>query len=384
MINFACRHYLGSRPCIFNKSDGSECSSCEHASEFGERILFIKLDAIGDVLRSASLLPNIVKKHRCPYIAWLTKRESVELVRMMKYVDEVIELSDVGLARTMTGGWDHVYSLSNDITSASLATSANAKSEPVGYYVKGGIIQPSNEAARTWLEMAAFDRVKRANGRSYQDLMLSIIDCDNQSFARPAIDVPEVVRASAAARVNDLFGNGENPRIAINLGSGGRWPKKMLDVQQIVWLIGAFRQQLGADILLVGGAAEREKAEQVAEACADDSHVRVVLTENSIAEFAAILMQVDVLLCGDTLALHVATAINLPTVAVFGPTSVAEIPDFDGLITKAWVSGLDCLGCYGDCAKFEHCMSLFDLGDLSNLISRQLSDLRRPSGLRFA
>jgi len=32
---------------------------CQHASEFRERVLFIKLDAIGDVLRSASMLPAL-------------------------------------------------------------------------------------------------------------------------------------------------------------------------------------------------------------------------------------------------------------------------------------------------------------------------------------
>ena len=81
MINFACRHYKASSPCVFNKRDGSECPSCKHVSEFGERILFIKLDAIGDVLRSACLLPAIIRRHRKPFIAWLTRKESVELVR---------------------------------------------------------------------------------------------------------------------------------------------------------------------------------------------------------------------------------------------------------------------------------------------------------------
>ena len=63
-------------------------------------------------------------------------------------------------------------------------------------------------------------------------------------------------------------------------------------------------------------------------------HVRAALTETSLAQFVAILANVDALLCGDTLALHVATALGLPTVAVFGPTSPAEIFDFNGLITK--------------------------------------------------
>ena len=55
MINSRCRHFRGSRPCVFNKTDGSECPNCGHVSAYKERILFIKLDAVGDVLRSAAL-----------------------------------------------------------------------------------------------------------------------------------------------------------------------------------------------------------------------------------------------------------------------------------------------------------------------------------------
>ncbi len=79
-INYACRHYRGSKPCVFNKLYGSECATCAHGSAFGERILFVKLDAIGDVLRSASVLPAIMARHDRPYVAWVTRRESVMLV----------------------------------------------------------------------------------------------------------------------------------------------------------------------------------------------------------------------------------------------------------------------------------------------------------------
>ena len=75
MINFLCRYYKASKPCKFNKIDGSECPTCVHASEFRDRVLFIKLDAIGDVLQSASLLPSIVSCHNSPYLAWLTRKE---------------------------------------------------------------------------------------------------------------------------------------------------------------------------------------------------------------------------------------------------------------------------------------------------------------------
>ena len=90
----------------------------------------------------------------------------------------------------------------------------------------------------------------------------------------------------------------------------------------------------------------------------------------------ALLGEADVLLCGDTLALHIASAIGLPTVAVFGPTSQAEIADFDGLISKTWTDRLDCLCCYGDCDKTANCMSLLDPVQLAEMVAAQLHRAR--------
>ncbi len=383
MINYACRFFRASRPCTFNKTEGAECPSCRHASEFGDRILFIKLDAIGDVLRSASLLPPIAARHRAPYIAWLTRTESVELVRMVKGVDEVIELDAASLARVQTGGWDQVYSLSNDVVSASLAALAPCRNAPVGFYAKNGIVTPSNAAADRWLEMAAFDRVKRENRKSYQERMLAILGAEGE-FAPPALVVaPDVVRA-AAARIRAVDHGAARRRLAVNIGAGARWPKKMLDPAGTAAYIALARAELDLDVMLVGGAAEEEKARAIVAMLGEDPRVQPFLTPASIAEFAATLMLADVLFCGDTLALHVATAIGLPTVAIFGPTSVAEIADFDGLVAKAWAHGLDCLGCYGDCAKSVNCMSSLDAARLVALTAEQLKRARRRDDLDAA
>lgn len=370
-INYRCRHYLGTKPCAFNKADGSECPDCRHASEFRDRILFIKLDAIGDVLRSASMLPILRARHPAAYVAWLTKGESVELVRMIAGVDEVIALSEIGLARLATGGWDHVYSLSNDVASASLATMAAIRRPPVGFAIEDGVVRPSNAAAERWLSMAAFDRVKRLNTQTYQRLMADILDATGP-VAPPTLEVPPALREAAAARVGALFGPGRRRRVAINVGSGARWPKKMIDAAQIAQCCALLRRTLDADVMLVGGAAEAEKTRMVLDLCGADERIRPVLTASSIPEFVAVLTQADVLLCGDTLALHIASAIGLPTVALFGPTSQAEIADFDGLIAKTWTDRLDCLCCYGDCSKAENCMTLLEPRRLAELVALQL------------
>lgn len=373
MIRFDCRHHRAARPCAFNKLDGSECPSCRHVAPYRDRILFIKLDAIGDVLRTASLLPVIAARHAQPYIAWATRPESAELVGMMTLVDEVIVLTADAPARLAAGAWTQVYSLSNDMPSAALATLAagSDRRSPVGFWLRAGVITPSNAAAGRWLEMAAFDRLKRLNTETYQAHMLAILGAAGP-VAPPVLRVAPAAEARAAERVAALFPASTRRRVAVNLGAGARWPKKMLDVAAIGGVIRAVLAAADVDVMLVGGAAEQDKARAVLDAC-DTGRVAAALTPGTVGDFVATLKQADVLLCGDTLALHVASAIGLPTVAVFGPTSAAEIADFDGLIEKVWAPTLDCLGCYGDCGKTANCMTLLDVAALAARVVARLA-----------
>jgi heptosyltransferase-1 len=378
VINFACRHFKGLRPCSFNKADGSECPTCNHVDEFRTRVLVIKLDSLGDVLRTGGLLPAIASRHDAPFVAWLTREEASELVGMIRGVDEVIALSPDGLARVGAGGWDHVYALSNDLTTASLATLAAPAHAPVGFSMRLGRLSPSNAAAARWLEMAAFDRLKRSNIDSYQRIMLDVID--HGGPVEPAVlEVREAHRRQARSRLADLFPRGGRRRVAVNIGAGDRWPKKMLDARAIARFVTLAQDPLNVDLALVGGAKEVAKADEILSLCGAGARVRAALTPDSLSEFVALLEQMDALLCGDTLAVHVASALGLPTVAVFGPTSLLEIPDFGGLIARVSVEGLDCLACYGDCEKPANCMSLMALEDLVEAVSRQLARARRKA-----
>lgn len=298
---------------------------------------------------------------------------------MMTLVDEVISLTAEGLARISSGGWTQVYSLSNDIDSASLAALASAGRPVIGFSVVEGVIKSSNTAAEQWLEMAAFDRLKRLNTQTYQERMLAILDAKGP-FPPPSLRVSDAVQARASGRVAALFPGSARRRVALNVGAGARWPKKMLDVESVAQLVRAVLQRADVNLMLVGGAAEEEKTRSVVARCGGGSRVAIALTPESIADFVAMLMQAHVLLCGDTLALHVATAIGLPTVALFGPTSRSEIADFGGLVDKVWAPSMDCLGCYGDCDKPVNCMTALDIDALAARIIARLPPIEAAAG----
>ena len=54
-IHTDCRHFRGDMPCVFHKKTGVHCEGCADYDPLKERILIIKLGAIGDVIRSTPL-----------------------------------------------------------------------------------------------------------------------------------------------------------------------------------------------------------------------------------------------------------------------------------------------------------------------------------------
>ncbi len=76
--------------------------TCDHYEPVEERLLIVKLDAMGDVLRSTALLPPLAEVHPRAAITWITRKESVPLLQRNPYIAEVLELGPEALVHLQT------------------------------------------------------------------------------------------------------------------------------------------------------------------------------------------------------------------------------------------------------------------------------------------
>jgi heptosyltransferase-2 len=173
-IAYDCRHFLGDRPCVRHKREGLACT-CEHYAPVRERVLVIKLDAMGDVLRTTALLPALARAHPQAAIDWVTRPEASPLLENNPYLSDVIPYGADALVRLPAAPFDRVINLDAGKTSAGLATLARSPRKD-GYVLhERGYVVATNPAARAWLEMGLNDDLKRRNRRTYQDIMLEIL-----------------------------------------------------------------------------------------------------------------------------------------------------------------------------------------------------------------
>jgi ADP-heptose:LPS heptosyltransferase len=350
-----CKYFPGDRPCLFNKREGVKCDVCPNYETEQSRILIIKLEAVGDVLRTTCILHGLKEKYPMSEITWITCKGAVPLFENNTLVDRVFAYeSTETILHAMVEEFDVVINLDSAPDSAVLASIIKGK-EKFGYgFDTRGNVFPFNIEAITWLEMGAFDDLKRKNTRSFQDLMLDI--CRLTSTKKDIIIELSEEELRFARSFAEKFGlDNQSLKIGMNTGASGRWQFKQWTLEGFEKLIQLLLERTDATILLYGGPLEKERNKYLSKL----HPTRVVNTgaNNSLRQFFALVTLSNMLLTGDTLALHAATALKKKVIALFGPTSAAEIDSYNGQIVKVQAT-LDCLVCYKPRCDFNpNCMN---------------------------
>jgi len=352
MLRNDCRYFGGDRPCKYHKEEGLKCDACQYYAPRNFRILIVKLDAIGDVLRTTSILPGLKTKYPDSYITWITNKVSKELFKANQYVDEVLEPGE-GAVRLHVEHYDQVINLDPSTSSAALASLSRAD-EKFGFGLdQKGSVFTFNDEASEWFEMGAFDDVKKANKSTYQEIIHKICNLSFSNDSRIVLNLlPEERSFAAEFMRNNNIRHGETV-IGLNTGAGLRWKQKKWTFQGFVELIEMIDTNLDARILLYGGPHEKDRNKRLQELFAD----KVIDTghDNALREFFALLSICDVAVTGDTMALHALLGLGKKVVALFGPTSAEEI-ELYGRGSKI-VPDLDCTCCYRrHCDRKPNCM----------------------------
>lgn len=354
------------------------CDGCPHYATAGVRVLVIKLAALGDVLRTTVILPGIKAQFPDSTITWLTAPAAVDLLRGNPLIDELWALDAEAALRLAVCEFDIVFSPDADPHAATLASAVRAKEKRGMVLHPRGQVVPASPEAETWLEMGAFDQLKKANQRTYQELIYQTLKLP---YARQEISLAlrEKERAwaadflaSSARAVSMPAGSRQHvdaPLVGLNLGGGGRWKKKQWKAHHFAAFGRMLIEQTGARLLLIGG---RQEAGLLADLAAQlPAGVISSGADRSLRETAALIGQCAVVVTGDSLALHVASALRVPTVVLLGPTSAAELEMYDR--GERIVAPISCVNCYlTDCDVDPDCMQLIEPDSVLAAVQRWL------------
>lgn len=349
-----CRHLTGSAPCRFHKRDGRTCHGCGDYEPVAFCILIVKLAAAGDVLRTTCILPALHRAHPGAQITWVTERQALPMLEGHPLIDRIVP-RDAAAERLMVEEFDLGLGLDVDADGGALFALARCRAR-AGYVLDpAGRVMPVDARAHHWWRMGLDDAAKRANRRTYPDLLHDICGLAGPP-ARPSLFIPHAARVAVRARLAGTLGRFDR-LLVLNTGGGRRWAqKKWTPAHAAAFASLVRRAHPGTVVVVVGGPDERDLNAALL-ATTRDAGIVDAGCDNSIREFAALLELADLIVTSDSLALHIATALARPVVALVGPTSSWELEMYGtGTIVTADVP---CLACYrAECDKPVTCMEL--------------------------
>jgi Zn-finger protein len=145
IIKYDCTYFPGDRPCHFHKTEGVKCDTCTHYAVAEKRILIIKLDATGDVLRTTSVLHGIKERYPSSEITWITRNAAVPIFKHNALVNRTFAYESTETSALIAvEQFDLVYNFDASFSSAILASQAKGTAK-FGYGVnERGDVHPVN------------------------------------------------------------------------------------------------------------------------------------------------------------------------------------------------------------------------------------------------
>lgn len=324
-----------------------------------KRILVTGNNWLGDAVMSLPTLKSLRAMNPGAHISVLSRPSVAGLYAGLPYVDETIVPPGkwLGLVRELRKRkFDAALILPRSFSSALPPFTARIPRR-IGYAGDGRSPMLTDAVPRD-PELLRVHRVR------YYHHLLKALGSPPEPGA-PAIDVAPGDDRWAAERLP-----AGRPLVGINpgatYGEAKQWfPDRFIETGK------RLAKKRGASIIVVGGPAERELGDRVAAEIGGDAVSLAGRT--SLPQLAAVIRRCALFLTNDTGPMHVAAAVGVPIVAIFGPTDWVATPPYGenhAIVRKP----IECSPCLKRVCPLGHhnCMKWVTVDDVADACARAL------------
>lgn len=348
IIKRDCRHFIGSIPCKPHKLRNVKCP-CPEYERTSERILIIKLGAIGDVIRSTPIVRKIKKVYPYAEISWLTYFPEF----VPKKVDNILNFELKNIVWLVGNEFDVIYNLDKDNEAISLAKMLRAEKKK-GFGMQNGKCYPLDKDAEHKYLTGLDDELNKKNKKSYLEEIFEI--CGFKFSGEKYI----LEKREADIKFPKL----KKPVVGLNTGAGKRWTTRLWPESYWMELAKILKKRNMTPILL-GGLQEHKKNQRIAK----KSGAKYLGTF-SLDNFVNLMDKCDVIVTAVSMALHIAIGLEKRIILFNNIFNKNEFELFGlGEIIQPDIS---CLGCFKNTCE-KDCMKKITPMQVYKSIAMQLN-----------
>ncbi|ADI38280.1 putative lipopolysaccharide heptosyltransferase I [Waddlia chondrophila 2032/99] len=290
------------------------------------RALIVKTSSLGDIIHAFPVAAYL--QDRCPgiLIDWVVEQPFSELVRSHPYVHSVYTVhtkkwrkgrgwKEIAAIRKQlkSQSWDVVFDLQGNSKSAILTHWANS-SDKVGYGDRLVFEKPN-----LWVTTHQYDPPPEANVREENLFLVRSYLQDKAPFQSKAVYLN--ISTEEEELVDQIDRRLPNQR-KVMVCPGSAWLSKQVEQKALV----CFLKQIPKThfLLIWGSDSEREAVDFLHREIPNSS----VMDRFSIPVLQNLMGRVDEVIAMDSLPLHLAATIDVPTYSVFGASSAQKYKPF--------------------------------------------------------
>lgn len=327
------------------------------------KILVIKLGAIGDVLRTTSILKGLKEKYKAE-IHWLVYERAYDILKDNDLIDKILIFNKDNIEDE----YDLLINLEDNDDGFNTVEKVKYK-DFIGAKKDG-------YTDSEWFDMGLIsrfgkkkaDELKAKNKKTYQKMIAEMLDINPGKMILNLQD-KELDFANKFAEKNNISKN--DLVIGLNTGAGKRWRLKRLSVGKTIELADKLNKGFKAKLILFGGNQEKERNDEIVKGVNFD--IIDAGCDNSLLEFASLINLCNVMVTSDSLAVMIAIALKRKIVCFFTVTSAAEIELYG--LGKKIISGLECICCYKrECNKKPSCVDLISVDEIVDAVKELIKD----------
>ena len=279
------------------------------------RVLIVRLGAIGDVVNALTLAAALKRQDPEVHVGWLTHPLAEPLLRDNPCVDRVHRLPRKGIIGALPAlrrelraeRYDLVVDLQRMLKSAVLARLAGA-ARVLGY-------DRARSKEGSWRLYG--ERIPAGPARAHMvDQYAEFahhLGCQGP-VQHPLPPIPEALLGEVQQWLRPL---GDKPPIAVHIGASK--PQNRWEPERYAGLIEGLLEKHSGGIVLTGGPGDAADAAPTRERMAGEPRFLDLLGQTDLMQLMAVFTQCRLFIGCDTGPMHLASALDLPVVALFGP-----------------------------------------------------------------
>jgi lipopolysaccharide heptosyltransferase II len=281
------------------------------------KILVIRFSSIGDIILTIPVLRALRRKYPYAKLCLLVKKEFFGLTKLFPYIDRVLFLDpDDGLS----GLIKLIKEINSERFDLLVDLHWNLRSMLIYFFTRVKVKvhyskYPFRRLLRIWFKLKTVLLKHHIIELYFKPLARFNIFPDN---CPPELKINNKLKEYVLNCLSELGISDKD--LVIGLCPGAKWETKRLPVERFVDVGNRLMEELNAKIVIVGDSNDVTVGKKI-EAWMNKKPLNLV-NWTSLLELIAIIERCDILITNDSAPLHIGVALNVPTVSIFGPTTL--------------------------------------------------------------